>query len=235
MKKILALFLVLGTVFTVNGKDSIEDAFDLYSPSGSSTHLGIWISGELGANRVSLAKGKNPLVVPDEEGKTMEPDPSGCPTLYCFLGFHGGEANRSFNLHGSVRVQKNKWTRIVVTFIARKKGKVRFSTGGGGGRKLYPDKSLYKYANLVYRRFADLSCINSKFKDPKFTSAKLWNTSRYWHFNSLKAEVISDQECPAKRCFRVVNGISQVIPVEKDEQVTIIFYYRSDDCFEAKK
>ncbi|MBO5959849.1 MAG: hypothetical protein J6Q65_06975, partial [Lentisphaeria bacterium] len=121
MKKLLTLLFCFGGLLALNGA-SIEEAYDLYSPSGNSTHVGIWITGELGANRVSLAKGKNPLKVPDEDGKLLEPDPDGCETKYVFLGFHGGEANRSFNLHGSVSVQKNKWTRLVVTFIPRKNG-----------------------------------------------------------------------------------------------------------------
>lgn len=234
MKKILTILSLFCSAFALTAGPSLEEAYDLYAPNGNSTHIGIWISGEIGSNRISLAKGKNPLRVPDEKGELLQADPSGCETKYCFLGFHGGEANRAFNLHGSVGVAKNKWTRIVVTFVPRKTGKVRFSMGGGGGRKHYPDKSLYKYANLVFRRFAGLTCENTKFNDPKFTKAKPWNTSTWWHFRAIKAEVITDPECPEKRCFRALNTLSQVIPVTADKMVTIIFYYRSDDCFDAK-
>lgn len=236
MKKLLIILMALCCLPAAYA-DSIEDAYDLYAPNGSSIHLGIWVSGDaVRGNRISFAKGKNPLRVPDEKtGKTLEPDPSGCETVYCFLGFHGGEANRSFNLHGSVNVKKNKWTRVVVTFIPRKTGKIRFSMGGGGGRKLYPDKSPYKFSNIVYRRFAGLTSENTTFKDPKFTNVKTWRTSKNWHFPRIKAEVVTDQECPERRCFRVLNTVSQDIPVKADEMVTIMFYYRSDDCFEAKK
>lgn len=235
VKKILTLLLAIFSLPVMQAA-SIEDAYDLYSPKGSSTHLGIWISGnEIRGNRISFSKGKNPLVVADEETKkTLEPDPSGCKTVYCFLGFHGGEADRSFRLHGSVRVEKNKWTRVVVTFIPRKSGKIRFSMGGGGGSKLYPDKTPYKYRDIVFRRFAGLTCENTTFKDPKFTSTKTWRTARNWHFNSIKAEVITDSECPERRCFRVLSGLSQDIPVKENKMVTIMFYYRSDDCFDGK-
>ncbi len=233
MKKILAIFSLFCGAFALSAA-SIEEAYDLYSPSGSTTFLPIWISGEVGNNRVSLAKGKNPMKVPDEKGELLQADPSGCETKYCFLQFHGGEDNRAFNLHGSIHVAKNKWTRIVLTFIPRKNGKVRFSAGGGGGRKMYPDKTYYKYENLAYRRYAGLTFENTRFQDPKFTRAKSWNTPARKHFNAIKAEVITDQECPQKRCFRALDTISQTIDVKADKMVTIIFYYRSDDCFEAK-
>ena len=53
-------------------KDSVEDAYDLYAPSGKTTKCWLHVSGETKSGRISFEKGKNPLVVRDEEGNLME-------------------------------------------------------------------------------------------------------------------------------------------------------------------
>ena len=71
MKKILTILSLFCSAFALTAGPSLEEAYDLYAPNGNSTHIGIWITGEIGSNRVSLAKGKNPLKVPDEKGELL--------------------------------------------------------------------------------------------------------------------------------------------------------------------
>lgn len=232
--KIFTGLLVFSAVFCSHAKDSVEDAYDLYSPSGKSTDLWIQVSGETRSGRISFERGKNPMVVKDEEGKLMEKDPN-YETRYVSLNFHGGEDNRAFNLHSRVIAPENQWTKYVITFKPRKKGKISIKIGPWSGRQFYPDKTFYKYQDLAYGRFAKIEGKNVKFKDPDFKQPKTWGFTKYFYFRNIKSEFIEDETAPGGKCLRGIGQVRQEVAVNAGETVTITFYYKPDDYFKAKK
>lgn len=238
MKNIGKIFIALfGFALCASGsyaKDSVEDAYDLYAPSGKSTDLWLQISGETKRDRISFEKGKNPLVVKDEEGKLMEKDPN-YETKYVPLNFYGGEDNRAFNLHCRIVAPADKWTKYVMTFKPRKSGKIIIKLGPWMGRQFYPDKTFYKYGDLAYGRFAKIEGINVKFKDPDFKQPKTWGFKKYYYFRNLKSEVVDDAEAPGGKCLRGIGQVYQEVQVKAGVPVTITFYYKPDDYFKAKK
>lgn len=216
-------------------KDSIEDAYDLYAPSGKTTKCWLHVSGETkGGGRVSFEKGKNPLVVRDENGNLMEKDPN-YETRYVMLDFWGGEDSRAFNLHRMVEAPEGKWVKYILTFKPRKAGKIRIEFGPYVGHQHYPDKTMYKYRDLAYARYAKLEAINAKLKDPEFKNPKAWGMQKYYYFKEIKSAVVTDEEAPGGKCLRATGRISQEFAVKAGVPVTITFFYRSDDYFNAKK
>lgn len=226
--------LALTSLCNIAAKDSVEDAYNLYSPDSKTTRIWIQISGETRSDRISFQKGKNPLVVKDEDGKLMEKDPN-YETTYAILNFWGNEDSRAFNLAAWKDVPDGKWVKIVITFIPRKSGKVRLEVGPTLSKQFYPDKTFYKYADLGYSRYAKLTAVNAKFKDPDFKKPKMWGLQKYYYFNDIKSEFIDDPEAPGGKCLRAIGRIKQEVSVKANVPVTITFYYRSDDYFKAKK
>ena len=232
--KILTVLAAAAFISGVQAKDSVEDAYNLYSPDKQTTQCWIHVSGETKSGRVSFEKGKNPLIVKDAEGKLMEKDPN-YETQYVMLNFWGNEDNRAFNLHRLLEVPEGKWVKYIITFVPRKSGKVRIDFGPQCGRQHYPDKTFYKYADLAWGRYAKLTATGAKVKDPDFKQPKAWGMQKFYYFNTLKSEVITDADAPGGKCLRATGRINQEIAVKANVPVTITFFYRSDDYFKAKK
>ncbi|MBR3708433.1 MAG: hypothetical protein IKM17_05415, partial [Lentisphaeria bacterium] len=71
--------------------------------------------------------------------------------------------------------------------------------------------------------------------DPDFKNPKTWGIQKFYYFKDIKSAVITDEEAPGGKCLRATGRISQEFAVKAGETVTITFFYRSDDYFNAKK
>ncbi len=236
MKTVLltALTAFCGTFCAAD--DRVEDAYDLFSPSGSVSSVWIRVEGDGSNERVSLRMGKNPMKVKDEKGKLMEPDPK-FKTEYVILRNSGAEDNRAFYLHGRANVSKDNWKQLVFSFVPRRDGKVTIKIGDGGGYSY--DHSTnpsirYKYRNIAYTFYANAAAKNTVLKDPKFTNPKAWHVPMNWDFRSIKTEVVTEQDAPNLRVLKSLGTLWQIIQVKKDKEVVISLYVRGGDIFNAK-
>ncbi len=264
MKKLILASLAILVGFTLYSADRIEDVYDLFNP-GTVGAVSFGIDGECSGQRVSLFYGKNPLAV-DEDGKPVKRDEKGnlllgedgkplvqprdmpdphpnVITRYCAMQNQGGEDNRAFHMGGSCGISRTKWTKIIITFVPRLDGKVRFSVGGNyGGRNFNREtKEYYKYPNYGFVRYAKFSIKNSKFNDPLISKWSNWGIpmSNYYpqvFKDKIKITYTNEklEEAPFTKALRSTCGLSQIIPVKKNKEVTISFYVRADDCFSAK-
>ncbi len=238
MMKTILLTAFAGFSAALCAADRVEDAYDLYNPTPvQHDAIGIWIEGDGGHDRVSLKQGKNPLVVKDANGKLMEEDPN-FVTEYVKLSNHGAEDNRAFRLHGSRGVSKDKWKRLVFSFVPRRDGKVRIHFGRDGGwRHDYSTNPATpaRYGNIHYTYYAKATIKNAVLKDPNFTSARMWNSASFKSpFRSIKAESMTEKGAPAAKIFKSIDHMRQDITVKKDKEVVVSFYVRSGDFFECK-
>lgn len=236
-KWLIGTFMFAGVfAFLDAAEDRIEDVYDLFSPTGKVEHIWVDIDGEKTNSRVSLRRGRNPLVVPGPDGKKMEPDPK-YKTVYCKLNNYGAEDNRSFHLvNHRVPVKTDEWTKVVFSFIPRRDGKVLVEFGSEGGWWYQQStKQRSKYRNLHYSYFAKFDSENAQFKDPNFTNFRAWNVQTTWNpFRQLKAEIINEKDGPALRVMKVMDRLSQIINVKKEKEVVFSFYVKGGDTFKCK-
>ncbi len=237
---LLSILFAVGCTGTLSADplDRIEDVYDLFSPSGSVNRIYVHVYGDGENERVSLRAGKNPLVIKDEKGKVMEPDPK-YKTEYIRLVNTGAEDNRSFHLEGSHAVSKDEWKKLIFSFTPRRDGRVTIKFGNQGD--YWWDYSTVpripsKYPNLHYTFYANAEAKNTQLRDPKFTSVRTWRTTAFIKpFRAeTKAETVSEQGAPTPRVLKSIGHMSQVINVKKDKEVVISFYVRGGDCFKSK-
>ncbi len=233
------LFAVCGIgTLSADPLDRIEDVYDLFSPSGKVGHIWVEVNGEGENERVSLRAGKNPLVIKDEKGKVMEPDPK-YKTEYIRLKNQGAEDNRSFHLHGGIGISSDEWKKVIFSFVPRRDGRVTIKFGTQGD--YWWDYSTVpripsKYPNLQYTFYANAEAKNTQLRDAKFTSVKAWRTTAFIKpfRGETKAETVSEPGAPSPRVFKSIGWMSQVINVKKDKEVVISFYVRGGDWFKSK-
>ncbi len=239
LKTFLCGILTLGCVPFLMAErsddDRLEDVYDMYNPTGRTTHVWVSVSGSSGNERVSLIKGKeDPLKQKDARGNPVIKPDDRYQTVYCKMNNYGNEDNRAFTLGGLVPLKDGEWKRIVINFIPRRNGKVRLYLRA----EHHPVMDMFEkdYYNMCWGRFAKLEAVNAKFKDPNFTKPKLWNVDKFYYFpKEIKSEVLAEDGAPTPKVLRAVMPVWQDVAVKKDVPVTITFYTRNDNAFLSKK
>lgn len=253
MKKILlALVIAASAICSIHAQKvknpKVEDVYDLYKPKNTGG-VSIWVHGEGHGikGRISLFFGRNPLTT-DKEGKFVEdkanamlqPDPAPVVTKFVGLRNHGSEDGRAFHLYGHVGFGREVWTKVIFSFVPRLTGKVRISVSHGGGRFRDPvTKKEFQFPNWGYCRYAKFEVIQgTKLTDPNLQNKTKWGIGRNPYPGvfpkQIKCEMISDKDGPTVKVLRSTTGLSQIIPVKKDQPVMISFYVKGDDWFDAK-
>ncbi len=226
--------LVLGCISPLMAEDKVEDVYDLYNPTGRTTHVWVSITGDTSAGRVSLIKGKDPLQLKDAKGNLLVKPDDRYETVYCKLNNYGGEDIRAFHLGALVPLKDGEWKRIVINFIPRRNGKVKLFLRA----EHHPELDMFEkdYYNMFWGRYAKLEAVNAKFKDTAFSKPKYWNADKFYYFpKELKSEVIAEEGAPTPKVLRAVMPVWQECTVKKDMPVTISFYVRNDNAFLSKK
>ncbi len=238
--KVLALCMAFaGSVFPVfaerSASDTVADVYDLYSPEAKTNRIWVSIEGDIPSGRVSLVRSnKDPLKEKDAKGNPLIKPNEKYKTVYCRMNHYGAEDNRAFQLGAYAVLEGDEWVRVVISFSARRNGKVRLLLRP----EYHPHFSMKEkdYENIYWGRFAKLESINAKFKDPNFTKAKNWGAERFWHFgDKIKSEVVAEEDAPTPKVLRVPMRVYQDITVKAGVPVTISFYARSDNAFPSKK
>lgn len=242
MKKSLLLLLACSFGFSASifaKGESYSQVYDEFNPNGYTTSVQVDIDGDIQNGRIPLLTGKNPLLMKNEDGTPVMPtDTEKCDVRFVVLNFNGAEESRSFHLRGGVNTKKDEYTKIVVCFTARRNGVVRFTAWHhGGGRNHHPGTPPvpYEYPNYGLARYAKFWSRNTVFKDPNCGNPKAWGIGKFECFpNKIKAEKVMEQNQAVSSALRTPKGISQLIPVKANKEVTITFYVRADEIHNAK-
>ncbi len=208
-------------------KESIENVYDLDLPSGDTPTVHIWVTSNANGARVSLIKGKPIKDLPEEEGIT---------TKYLQLNNYGGEDNRAFSLYAFHKIQRDQWTKFVLSFTPRVDGKVEISLGSNYA-VWHKDK---EYPALRYCNLADFSIAGNsgKVRNPKFDKPKSWGDNPY-HDKSwekvIGPDIVKDKSAPGGVYLKTYRNMSQTFNVKKDVPVIFSFYVRADNMYEPRK
>ena len=161
--------------------------------------------------------------------------------VYCFLGYSGGEDSRAFHLQGGVGINKDIYTKVIITFIPRRNGFVNLSFGHGcWGYNWYPTqphKTRYKYPNFGFARYAKIHAKGTTIKDGNLSNGRAWGCGgKFTDFpDKVKNEKVTEKPGePVMSAWRTCQGLGQQIPVKANKEVTVTFYVKGDKCYNSK-
>ncbi len=255
MKKLMTMIALLfccGLIYAAEEKDKkhdIDEVYDLYTPGRATTNIWFWVDGDDVKNRVPLLKGGDPRKKKDDKGKPLledDPKDKDCIVRVVGLSNNGGEDNRAFRLHGSVGLSKDKWTKVIIHFIPRRTGKVKFTVHQEGGHRWHDiagstEREVFRYPDWGYIDYARFTAKGTRIKDPTTSNSSLGAWGYRADFptrefaKKIKPDYPTETTGPVGRYLRYpCRELSQKIAVRENEPVVITFYARGGNYYHAK-
>lgn len=224
MLKTYATGIALLAAAALFGQTMPEMTYNWDIPTGISSNMHIYVSGEAPTGRVPLKPGKGQPA--DASAKKS----SEIQETYCKVINHGGEANRAFNLHAYPAIKQDTWNKITFSFIPTQNGKVTISIGSG---------TNFAYGHIAFISLAKLeSSSNVSLQNPNFDkNLKLWNINppdkKNKDWKQIQSVVSRDAKAPGGIKLKTCIPIRQTIDVKKDQEVTISFHVYPEEYYKS--
>lgn len=232
MLKTYATGIALIAAAALFGQTMPEMTYNWDIPTGISSNMHIYVSGEAPTGRVPLKPGKAPDsdAAKKQNAAASAKDNAGIQETYCKVINHGGEANRAFNLHAYQAIKQDTWNKIEFSFIPTQNGKVTISIGSG---------TNFAYGHIAFISLAKLeSSSNVSLQNPNFDkNLKLWNINppdkKNKDWKQMQSVVSRDAKAPGGNKLKTCIPIRQTIDVKKDQEVTMSVHVYPEEYYKS--